>query len=201
MLATFFHPRARGGGSLGRAMETHRSGAPKNLENDTHTPMGYRSGPRFWRQHGCIWDYFGEDFGPFLDLDLGLSWAHFGRYLASNHLENGLLGALGPSKSRSKLSFLGSKSLQERSKRRPRAPHTPLEAFLGPTKLFSGLQEASKTSKRDLLGKFGSHVGTILEQFCYRFETMLPPCWSRFLAEGGFAKGPRSKAQGLAECA
>ena len=84
--------------------------------------------------------------------------------MTSNQLENNILGALGPSKSRSKLSSFGSKSLQERSKRRPRAPHTPLEALLGPTKLFSGLQEASKTSKRDLQGAFGSHVGTILEQ-------------------------------------
>ena len=30
---------------------------------------------------------------------------------------------------------------------------------------------------------------------------MLPPCWSRILAEGSFAKGPRSKVPGPAECA
>ena len=33
------------------------------------------------------------------------------------------------------------------------------------------------------------------------FDAMLPPCWSRILAEGSFAKGPRSKVPGPAECA
>ena len=110
-----------------------------------------------------------------------------GGYLAPRQFKIGLLGALGPSKSRSKVTFFGSKSLQERSKRRPRALHTPLEGFLWPTKPFSRAQEASRTPTRGLQGPFGSHVSRILKQFCYPFEAMLPPCWSRFLAEGSFA--------------
>ena len=110
-----------------------------------------------------------------------------GGYLAPRQFKIGLLGALGPSKSRSKVTFFGSKSLQERSKRRPRALHTPLEGILWPTKPFSRAQEASRTPTRGLQGPFGSHVSRILKQFCYPFEAMLPPCWSRFLAEGSFA--------------
>ena len=106
--------------------------------------------------------------------------------MAPRQFKIGLLGALGPSKSRSKVTFFGSKSLQERSKRRPRALHTPLEGILWPTKPFSRAQEASRTPTRGLQGPFGSHVSRILKQFCYPFEAMLPPCWSRFLAKGSF---------------
>ena len=115
--------------------------------------------------------------------------------------ETSLLGGLGPSKSRFQLLFGGPEGLQERPKRHPRALHTSLEAFLWHIKPFQELQGASKTPTRDLQGPFGDHIGTILEQFCNSFKAMLPPCWSRFLAEGGFAKGPRSKALGPAECA
>ena len=90
--------------------------------------------------------------------------------------------------------------LQERPKRLPRASHKRLEASPWPTKPFSGLQEASK-SPRGRQAPFGSHVGTILESFRSNFEAMLPPCWSRFLAEGSFTKGPRSNVPGPAECA
>ena len=57
-------------------------------------------------------------------------------HLAPRPFETGLLGALGPAKSRSRLIFFGPKRLQERPKRHPRAPHMPLDASLGPTKPF-----------------------------------------------------------------
>ena len=68
-----------------------------------------------------------------------------GGYLAPGNAETSLLGALGPSKSRSKLSFFGSKRLQERSKRRPRAPHTPLEDPLLAYLAFLRAPSASRT--------------------------------------------------------
>ena len=86
---------------------------------------------------------------------------------------------------------------QERPKRLPRAPHKPLEVPPWPTKPFLELQEPSKSPPRGLQGQFGSHLGAILEQFLEpfwsNFKVMLPPCWSRFLAECSFAKGPASK--------
>ena len=124
-----------------------------------------------------------------------------GGYLAPNQFETGLLGALGPSRSRFQYLLGGPRGLQERPKRHPRAPHTSLEALLWPIKPFQELQEASKTPTRDLQGSFGTRVGTIWEQCCKHVNAMLPPCWSRILAEGSCAKGPRSKAPGLAECA
>ena len=106
--------------------------------------------------------------GSRVDLDLGPSWAPF--------------GCLGPAKSRSQQCFGGPEGLQERPKRRPRAPHTPLEASPSPTKLLQRLQEASKLtffgsrglqerSKRLPRGflrasaskmRFGSHLGPTL---------------------------------------
>ena len=66
-----FLPRAVQNGPQHPPKATKTAKSLKNLENDPQKPMGYPSGPRFWSQHGCIWDHLGDDFGPFLDLDLG----------------------------------------------------------------------------------------------------------------------------------
>ena len=112
-----------------------------------------------------------------------VSWTRFWTLLAS------LLGAFWPPRwLKPVLEFLLERPraiqeyffrARERPKSRPRAKRPP----------------------RGPQGQFGSHVGTILERFGNPLEAMLPPCWSRFLAEASFAKGPRSQVPGPAECA
>ena len=60
-------------------------------------------GPRFWTLLGTL----------------------LGGHLAPRHAETGLLGGLGPSKSRFQLVFLGPMRVQERAKRRPRGQRRP----------------------------------------------------------------------------
>ena len=66
-----FPPKSRAKRPRHPPKATKTAKSLKNLENNPQKPMGYPSGRRFWSQHGCIWDHLGDDFGPFLDLDLG----------------------------------------------------------------------------------------------------------------------------------
>ena len=75
-----FLPRAVQNGPQHPPKATKTAKSLKNLENDPQKPIGYPSRPRFWSQHGCIWDHLGHDFGLFLDLDLGPILFIFSRF-------------------------------------------------------------------------------------------------------------------------